>query len=178
MALNLENLDAQIRELMMGEIDFDIARGRLFLSERLNELGKQQYPDLLKKSVINGNDETLSHDLLKYGLFNPTYPRRSQNGKTTQVKMPSNAHITLAEGEFNRYYMRAVCLRAIEQNATVEVYRAKEVSQPRSESEAKLGLELDPKKLLVDLRANIGTDTALGIPPGPNSGLSIRIKLI
>src|SRR6266851_5569734 len=33
----------------------------------------------------------------------------------------------------------------------------------------------DPKALLTDLRSNPGVDTALGLPPGPNSGLSARL---
>ena len=63
-----------------------------------------------------------------------------------------------------------------EGSVTIEVYRAKEVTNPRSESERKIGTIVDPKKLLDDLRANPGVDTALGLPSGPNSGLSVKIK--
>lgn len=55
------------------------------------------------------------------------------------------------------------------------VYRAKEVANPRAESMALIGRSLPVTQLLDDLRVNIGTDTALGLPPGPNSGLSVTL---
>ena len=57
------------------------------------------------------------------------------------------------------------------------VYRAKEVVNPRAESVALIGKSLLAKQLLDDLRSNIGTDAALGLPPGPNSGLSVKLPL-
>jgi hypothetical protein len=57
----------------------------------------------------------------------------------------------------------------------VRVYRAKHVDNPRPESEAKIGVLVDSQKLLNDLRTNPGVEPALGIPPGPNSGLSVQL---
>ena len=57
----------------------------------------------------------------------------------------------------------------------VRVYRAKHVDNPRPESEAKIGVLVDAQKLLNDLRTNPGVEPALGIPPGPNSGLSVQL---
>ena len=42
-------------------------------------------------------------------------------------------------------------------------------------SEQLIGQELGAAKLLADLRKNVGVDTALGLPPGPNSGLTAKI---
>ncbi len=83
----------------------------------------------------------------------------------------------LAEGEFNRFYIRAVCARAVADGISgVVVYRAKSVEHARSESERKIGQTVDPSAVLNDLRAHPGVDTALGLPPGPNSGLSIALQ--
>ncbi len=82
----------------------------------------------------------------------------------------------MAEGEFNRFYARGLCRRAIAEGIeALVVYRAKEVVNPRAESVALIGKSLPAKQLLEDLRAHIGTDTALGLPPGPNSGLSVKL---
>jgi hypothetical protein len=43
--------------------------------------------------------------------------------------VPVTAADTLAEGEFNRFYLRGLCRRASAANmAEIEVYRAKEVA--------------------------------------------------
>jgi hypothetical protein len=94
----------------------------------------------------------------------------------TVSKVPRTAPITLAEGEFNRFYLRGLCQRAIEAGGpAIEIYRARASVTPRPESEAMIGRHLDADKLLVDLREHVGVDTALGLPPGPNSGLSGRL---
>jgi len=57
----------------------------------------------------------------------------------------------------------------------VEVYRAKQVKQPRPESIRLEGQRLNAAELLTDLRTHVGMDTVLGLPPGPNSGLSVKL---
>ena len=92
------------------------------------------------------------------------------------VKVPYDANETLADGEFNRFYITALCLKALEnKNIKLVVYRAKSVSRPRPESQAKIGQVVNPQSLLNDLRSTVGIDTSLGLPSGPNSGLSIMI---
>jgi hypothetical protein len=55
------------------------------------------------------------------------------------------------------------------------VYRAKAVEHARSESQQKIGSCVAAEPLLRDLRTHVGVDTALGLPPGPNSGLSVHL---
>jgi len=113
----------------------------------------------------------LEVNLSEPGIFNAMGLRRGK-----PVKVASNAPQRLAEGEFNRFFLRGLCLRAIDEGIDeVIVYRARASSSPRSESEALVGTRFDPKVLLNDLRENLGVDTALGLPPGPNSGLSARL---
>jgi len=102
--------------------------------------------------------------------------RRLRNGKITVAKVPVSAPETLAEGEFNRFYARGLCARAIAEGISeVVVYRGKQVQQPRPVSQAMIGRRIDPTALLKDLRKSQGVEPALGIPPGPNSGLTVRL---
>jgi hypothetical protein len=72
--------------------------------------------------------------------------------------------------------MRGLCARAKAEGTTrAVIYRAKHVTNPRPESEIMIGTDVEVDQLLADLRTHIGTDTALGLPSGPNSGLSIRL---
>ena len=173
MALNLINLDASTRKYMLDEIENDERAGRLYISPRLSNRGATEYPALLKTAALAADDSFLANELRAPGRLNPTVQRNNKNG-VTWTKMPVNAPETMAEGEFNRFYARGLCRRVIDEGRPkVRVYRAKQVMNPRSLSEALLGQIFDAEKLLEDLRINIGTDTSLGLPDGPNSGLSI-----
>jgi hypothetical protein len=174
MSLNLTNLE-DARPFMLAEIRADIAAGKLFLSPRLSPTGLKEYPNLLIQAVQSQNDTWLSTQLRTPGYFNSTEQRKLKTGLIS-AKIPSNAPDMLAEGEFNRFYIRGVCLLAIEKGTQlVEVYRAKQVSNPRPESQRLIGTEVNSNALLTDLRANIGLDTIFRLPPGPNSGLSVRM---
>lgn len=176
MALEYRNLDERTRNHMLAEIDSDISADRLYLSDNLSPQGKNDYPNLLRNAARSGTDMTFAADI-KSRLNTHEKPRLLKSGKFSKPPlMRSNAHEMLAEGEFNRFYIRAVCLRALEDGiANVIVYRAKHVDNPRPESEAKIGQAIPAQALLDDLRAHPGVDTALGLPPGPNSGLSVQL---
>lgn len=81
----------------------------------------------------------------------------------------------MAEGEFNRYYIRGLCMRAKAEGKThLVIYRGKQVRQPRPESEAKIGTSVAVDQLLPMLRQNdfVTIEDAIGVPGGPNSGLT------
>jgi hypothetical protein len=82
----------------------------------------------------------------------------------------------LAEGDFNRYYMRGVALRAIEEGRqVVEVYRARLSLEPRPESAELEGQRLPAREVLDYLRGQRVEDAATARLGRPNSGLSIRL---
>jgi len=174
MVMNLVNLDDKTRKFMLDELEQDIASNRLYISSRLNVVGRRNYEGLLRSAIKNGDDASLSNNLA--GLFEEYEQKVKPSGGYTTARVPTTAPQTLAEGEFNRFYCRGVCRRAIEEGLEdVEVYRAKNVHNPRPQSQVLVGSKLKAAKLLHDLRTNIGVDTALGVPAGPNSGLSIRL---
>jgi hypothetical protein len=178
MGLDYRNLDERTRKLMLAEIDRDIAMNTLYVSDNLNPQGQIDYPDLLRAASQDGNDVTLAAEIR--GRLNAyEKPRKLKSGALSKPPvMRSNAHEMLAEGEFNRFYIRAACLRAIEDRIpAVIVYRAKAVENARSESQQKIGQRVPVETLLSDLRNHPGVDTALGLPPGPNSGLSVHLPL-
>lgn len=175
MALNLVNLDERTRGFMLKEIESDASSGKLYISPRLNSRGQQEYPRLLKEAAKSHNDSWLAEQIRRNGLMKTEEERRKPKGGYTIAQIPVTAPDTLAEGEINRFYIRGLCLRAIQDGIPeLVVYRAKQVSSPRRESETKIGARISPESLLQDVRTHPGVDTALGLPPGPNSGLSVR----
>ena len=175
MGLHYFHLDADTRANMLTEIDHDISARVLYISDRLSPRGAASYPHLIKEAASSGTDDSLSQAIRPL-LNSHQKPRRMRGGRVATPVMPINAHETLAEGEFNRFYMRALCLRALGAGeTTVEVYRAKHVGRPRPDSRAKVGLRIDAQRVLELLRAKPSVDTALGLPPGPSSGLSVKL---
>jgi len=175
MKFNFENLDEQTRKLMLVEIEHDHKSEVLYYSKRFNDTGIKLYLGLLKQAAIDGDEQSLATALKANKCFNTHEERRTKSGMT-QVKIPETANETLTESEFNRFYMRALCIRAIENNQSLLIYRARHSDNPRVESEMLIGKEMDPAKLLAELRENIGCDTALGLPTGPNSGLTVKLN--
>ena len=177
MSLYFENLDERTRQLMLAEVEYDISHNQLHISPFLSGQGQRDYVSLLHEAIQNGNDETLAEKLREHRRILRTLPRRNPKGGYSIAATPENAAQVLAESEFNRYYIRALARRAIEDGIPeLVIYRAKPVSNPRPESEARIETSLPPEELLEDLRAHPGDEPpALGVPAGPNSGLSVRL---
>lgn len=178
MALNLIHLnDDGVRAAMLSEIERDAAgTDGLYMGKYLSPSGTGRYPELLRQAAETADDAQLALNLRHLDCFLESVPRRTPKGAMTIAKVPVTAPETLSEGEFNRFYLRGLCVVAMERGIThLEVYRARHSENPRRESEALIGARLPVQQLLDDLRTHPGCDTALGLPPGPNSGLSARL---
>lgn len=176
MGLSYVNLDDQTRKFMVEEIDIDVANETIYISPWLTDTGRQDWPTLLRSAAENGDDDSLAAELRHGGRIRETAERRKPTGGYTTYRVPVTASHTMAEGEFNRFYVRALCRRAIEDGIDhLIIYRAKDVRNPRPDSEQKIGTAVDPQAVLEDLRTTPGVEPALGLPPGPNSGLTARL---
>ncbi len=176
MGLQYMHLDPATRRFMVEEVDLDVAGGTLYLSPWLSEGGRRDWSGLLREAVDRHNDDWLANQLRQRGRILETAIRRKPRGGTTTYRVPDTAPFTMSEGEFNRCYIRGLCRRAIEEHVGhLIVYRAKTVENPRPESEQRIGTHVDPQTILADIRSNPGVETAFGIPPGPNSGLCVRL---
>jgi hypothetical protein len=175
MGLKFENLEVA-RAFMIEEIDMDARSDKIYLSTYLTQRGQGEWAEMLRAAAQNGNDDGLAAEITRAGILNRQIQKRTPKGKVIWADVPYNAHQVLGEGEFNRYFCRGLSRHAIEGKIPrLEVYRAKQVMQPRIESEQKIGLLVEPAVILVDLRSSNGVEPALGIPPGPGSGITLRI---
>ncbi len=154
----------------------DIANANIYISSRLTANGRADWPNLIRYAAQSHDDGWIADQLRNKGYLKDTGQRKNKDGSYKEVKVPHNAPDTLAEGEFNRYYARGLCRRAIDEGIEhVVVYRAKDVAEPRPESDAKIGVKYPPGAILDDLRNTTGVTSDLGIPSGPNSGLSLKL---
>ncbi|MDX1665253.1 MAG: hypothetical protein R3272_15780 [Candidatus Promineifilaceae bacterium] len=176
MTLYLAHLDERTRELMLEELAYDLERNALHITPYLSNQGIHDYPNLLREALREGDEESLAVALAQQRRIARTGHRRRPSGGYTIVTVPENAAEMIATDAFNRYYIRAVARRAIDEGIEeLIVYRARPVEKPRPESEERLETTVNARALLEDLRAHTGEPPELGVPAGPNSGLSVRL---
>ena len=175
MPLQYENLDPTTRGYALAELDQDLAAGAFRASERLRPGAGGGYQRLLRDALRYYDDLWLEDRVA--GLLVDFEMRRTPSGGQTTAKIPEGASRLLAEHDFNRYYMRGLCQRAIaEERQVVEVYRARLSLAPRPESAELEGRRLPARELLDQLRAAAGDEaTAAPLLGRPNSGLSVRL---
>ena len=174
MGILYKNLDGECRNFMLEELKKDVSDGTLYISPRLTEIGLGNWKVILEEAIRSHDDVWLGNKMRAENYIKSQEQRRKPKGGFTIANVPITAPEILAEGEFNRFYARGLCLKAIKNGIPdVVVYRGKQVQQPRPESEAMLGKKINAHALLEDLRKSQGVEPALGIPPGPNSGLTI-----
>ena len=165
------NLDEQTRLIMIQELEFDLKIGLFYEPVSMAISGLIAYKRLLKECFENGTPETLLQKL------SPTFFKlKDRNGR----KIPTNIREMSAFSDFNRYYVRALLLRALKENRKLCVYRAKQVMNERKESKQnvhrvyfynrEMGRMLE---LFRDYRQLFGLHSQTDILK-PNSGLSLR----
>ena len=172
MGIDYADLDEVTRAFMLEE-SRDEAH---YISPRLTPEGVARWVMLLEEAIRSHDDDWLAEQLEGRGLLRAQVRRRTKGGGSAWVDVPRNAAQQLAEGEFNRYYLRGLCLRAQSEGiGQLEIYRGKPVERPRPESEAMIGRRLDAAALLADLRRSAFVEDGLGLPGAPNSGLTARL---
>lgn len=189
MEMELVDLDGVRRE-MLEEFGRDVQEGTVYRSPRLTESAWTTYCELLLQAIVEADGTWLAERIRELGLLRKYETRRTRQAQpntlagkarsigpaSTRAKVPDSAADTLALGQFNHYYIRGVCRRALAAGQKrVKVYRARRVAQPRRDSQRRLGWELNAQELLDELRAHPDDINRLRVPGGPNSGLSVRL---
>lgn len=173
MAMMYVDLDAKVRAYMLDEVELD--GHNLYISAYFNEAGAAVWGDLLRDAAKNGDDVTLAEAIGSQPYLKAKYIQNRKNGPVT-VSVPYNAHETIAESNFSRFYLRGVCRHAIDQGIPHLVgYRAMAVANPRPGSDEKIGARFKAQETLDDLRATMAVSPLLGMPPGVGSGILARL---
>lgn len=168
MPYNLTDLDEITRHYMLEEFESDVRGSTVFTSAIVDSARTADYLDLQRRALAEGTPDSLAADFVASSLLNE---HQANGAKVNQ----SSAASRLAGGQFGVYYARAVCARAVDEDREIEIYRARESSQHRPGSDAKIGTKPDPEALLQDLRENSTEPRAFSILPEVNSGITVRL---
>jgi len=170
--MHLIDLDFEnVREFMLQELELDITKDKICFSPILRKDSHQKYIDLLKTHILSGSPNTLASEIQSNQCMCIREPYRTKSRKLKDRLVPITAHQTLAEDDFNRFYMRGICLKALEIEKKIVVYRTKPVKYPRIEIFNLIGDLPDPSEFIEGWRAFPNSETLFEL----NSGLSVRI---
>lgn len=166
------NLNNKTRSIMINELERDFKNGLFYKPSSIKPEYINSYKLLLRKYFEIGHVEGLEKALTP-SFFNS----KNKNGR----KIPSNIAQTIAFSDFNRYYVRAILIRAINENKRVCVYRAKESLNERIESKALINKCYFEKQTLEqmlrvvrDYRILFSSQSKITFLQ-PNSGLSLKL---
>jgi len=169
---SFKKIDARTRALMTEEISSAHKSGALYYSTRFTQIGTDSWPAWLIGAAGEFDEHWLAFQIEAANAMKHLETRAKPKGGYTAAHVPDTAAETLAEGQFNRFYIAAICRRAIEDGqSSVYVYRAKRSDNPRPESIALEGTARSAAALLGEVR---NKDMSLKCDLlKPNSGLSV-----
>ena len=166
MGLNYTQLTETTRRFMMQEFE----QGGHYLSPRLNEAGRARWITLLKDALQYHTDVWLERELIRRNCFAVSEYLKSSMGKTvTRAINREQAAKVLAEGEFNRFYLRGLCIGAKARGLThLIVTQGRIIPNAPPASRKSVGTPVEVNALLAILRDHgyKHIDTALGAPEG------------
>lgn len=172
--MRYEKLDTTVRRYMDEEFRNDEQRNRLYFSPRVNEESRETYSQILERALAYGDDNSLAVELKEKSVMKQKERRMNPLGGILEVNMPINAPNELAEGEFQRYYLRALCVKAINEGINrLKIVSEKPIETLPDDQKAKVGKIINPKDLLADLRENSYVNSRFGIPD-PKAGLTVE----
>lgn len=166
------NLDDTTRLNMISELEQDLQNGLFYIPVSIKPDFVPTYKKFLRKTFERGTVESLQQELSQN-----FFKDKDKNGR----KIPSNIREMVTFSDFNRYYSRAILVRAIDEEKSVKIYRAKNSVYERQESKQQINRSfstLSTLKYLLhtlrDYRILFSGKTELDYMK-PNSGLSLML---
>jgi hypothetical protein len=171
---NFENLDDSTRAYMFEAIEEAEQSNNIYYSSRFNDAGKKQWLPLLKQATQEHNEHWLAYQLEANVLMRDFEGAQKPSGGYTIKHVPHTAAETMAEGQFNRFYILGLCKRARAQGVShLVVYRAKQRSDPRTESQSLIGTSLTIDEIESQLKETTSSFKSQLVQP--NSGISVTL---
>lgn len=172
---HFHNLDDKTRKYMREAIEDADRLGNIYYSSRFNEAGRREWLGLLKKAARAHDEKWLAQQVEDNHLMRELEGGRTPRGAYTVKHIPGAAAAdTLAEGQFNRFYMLGLSKRArAEGIPELEVYRARETASPRPQSQKLIGTRIPVEEVEDQLRDTKASLKSLLLRV--RSGISLRL---
>lgn len=171
-SVELPDLDPRTRRLMLAELARDLeGRGARLHSALLSARGRADWPELLREALGERDAAWLEEELLRHGRLSGVEPRAGEQGGSSLVRATHPAAAAIAR-EFERYYARAVCRRALDAgHGVVEVYPT--TTARTAPGQVPTGRLMNARLVLTELRWHPSDVRPPSGVPGP--GIGVRL---
>lgn len=164
-----KNLDNTTRLFMLESIAEAEETGRIYKSRRFNPPEQENFKKwlvLLKKAAEKYDEVWLTNQLKDLRLLKKQETAHRRNRRI-------NGELTLAEGQFNQYYMLGLCKRAKSEDISqLQIYRARESKSSRATSNKLINTYMSVTDIEIDLN---DTEFALRKLGRVDSGISVKL---
>ncbi|HUX01107.1 MAG TPA: hypothetical protein VMY35_09035 [Phycisphaerae bacterium] len=178
MAMNFEEMDDITRGYMLQEFEPELRSSNPYVSKALSAKGRDAFPDLMRKAIQSGNEESLTADLAKPDYWHPTETYERDGVVRERRRNIRQASERLALTEFNTWYVRGFAKRLMEEGVTrCQAYRAAQPKWEPAECSVHEGQIFQVEQIYNGHRARYWpTDNpnAVSIPFGPGCHHTIR----
>jgi hypothetical protein len=180
MAMIYEELDRTTREYMLKEFEAEQAGGNPYRIKTLSAQGLGVFPQLMRDSILNGNEITLAESLTDESYWEPyeTYTKRD-GARGPRRRNIRQAAERLALTEFSTWYVRGFARRLLDEGVKkCQVYRGAQPKREPGECTEHEGLIIDVETIYNSHRARYwpepGDPNAFAIPFTPGCHHVIR----
>jgi hypothetical protein len=105
MKFDFKDLDDRTRELMKEEIRLAISNNEIYYSTRFNAVGSEHWIAWLDAAAESHDEHWLAYQIEASGGMKDFEGRAKPTSGYTVAHVPHTAAETLAEGQFNRFYI-------------------------------------------------------------------------
>lgn len=171
---NFKNLNEDTRPYILQAIENAENTNNIYYSARFTQRGKEEYLPLLKEAAKDHNEHWLAYSLESPGIMKDLEGANTPSGGYTMRYVPYSATQTFTDGQFNWFYILGLCLYARNVGINLlQVYRAKESSSHRAQSDSIIGNKIpieDIESQLLEIQSSFLSELVK-----PNSGISVKL---
>jgi hypothetical protein len=110
---SFKKLDARTRALMTEEISSAQKSKAIYYSTRFTQLGIDSWPTWLLGAAGEFDEHWLAFQIEAANAMKHLETRAKPKGGYKIAHVPDTAAETLADGQFNRFYIAAICRRVL-----------------------------------------------------------------
>jgi hypothetical protein len=122
--MNYEELNETTRQYMLVELENELASNQPYISKALSDIGKIQFPNLLRTAIQTGTPDTLFDVINRIDFWDPVEKYITKTGPKERQRNIEQSATRLSISEFSTFYVKGLSKKLLDEGETLcEIYR-------------------------------------------------------